>query len=45
MKKLMNLDHAVDRFFEHIRALKKHIGVILWQLPPFIQKSPARLEA
>ena len=45
MKKLRNLDHAVDKFFDHIRPLKKRIGVILWQLPPFMQKDPARLKA
>jgi len=44
MKKLQNLHQAVDRFFEHIEPLKKQIGVILWQLPPFLQKSTARLD-
>jgi uncharacterized protein YecE (DUF72 family) len=44
MKKLQNLHQAVDRFFEHIEPLKKQIGVILWQLPPFLRKDIARLD-
>src|SRR5438477_12465313 len=45
MKKLQNLHQAVDRFFDHIKILKKQIGVILWQLPPFIRKDIPRLDA
>src|SRR6266480_2355919 len=45
MKKLRNLDYAGDKFFDHIRPLKKRIGVILWQLPPFMEKDTDRLEA
>ena len=44
MKKLQNLYQAVDRFFERIEPLKKQIGVILWQLPPFLQKGIALLD-
>ena len=44
MKKLQNLYQAVDRFFEHIEPLKKQIGVILWQLPPFLRKGIALLD-
>src|ERR1051326_4422921 len=44
MKKLTKLDGAVDKYFERIEALKKSTGVVLWQLPPFLRKDPARLE-
>lgn len=44
MKKLANLNGAVDRYFERIEALKKRTGVVLWQLPPFLSKDGARLD-
>ncbi len=44
MKKLTNLDGALDKFFDRIKPLKKLIAVILWQLPPFMKHDPARLE-
>lgn len=44
MKKLSNLDGALDKFFDRIAPLKKRIGVVLWQLPPFLKKDCARLE-
>ncbi len=44
MKKLANLNGALDRFFERIAPLKKRIGVVLWQLPPILKKDVARLE-
>jgi uncharacterized protein YecE (DUF72 family) len=43
MKKLANLDGALDKFFDRIAPLKKQIGPILWQLPPILKKDPARL--
>ncbi len=43
MKKLENLDGALDKFFNRIKPLQKRIGVILWQLPPFLKKSRTRL--
>ncbi|HVV72111.1 MAG TPA: DUF72 domain-containing protein [Verrucomicrobiae bacterium] len=44
MKKLANLDGALARFFERLEPLQKRIGVILWQLPPWLRKDPERLE-
>ncbi len=44
MKKLANLDGALERFFERIEPMKSRIGVILWQLPPMLRKDPPRLE-
>lgn len=45
MKKLTNLDGALEKFFDRIKPLKQHIGVILWQLPPILRFDPARLES
>jgi uncharacterized protein YecE (DUF72 family) len=45
MKKLTNLDGALDKFFERIEPLEKRTGAILWQLPPFLRKDPDRLDA
>jgi uncharacterized protein YecE (DUF72 family) len=45
MKKLANLDGAIDKFFERIKPMAKRIGVILWQLPPNLQKDVPRLES
>ncbi len=45
MKKLANLDGAVDKFFDRIAPMKRRIGIILWQLPPILRKDMARLEA
>jgi len=44
MKKLTNLDGAVRRYFARIRPLKPLIGVVLWQLPPFLKKDYLRLD-
>jgi len=43
MKRLANLDGALDKFFDRIAPLKRRIGVILWQLPPNLKKDTARL--
>jgi uncharacterized protein YecE (DUF72 family) len=45
MKKLANLDGAVNKFFDRIKAMRKRIGVILWQLPPNLGKDIPRLGA
>src|SRR5947199_5087580 len=37
MKKLANLDGAVQKFFDRIKPMKRRIGVILWQLPPVLR--------
>ena len=44
MKKLKNLDGALDKYFDRIKPLKKHIGVVLWQLPPMLKLEVERLE-
>jgi uncharacterized protein YecE (DUF72 family) len=45
IKKLANLDEALNRYFEHLAPMKKELGVILWQLPPFLKIDLRRLEA
>lgn len=45
MKKLMNLDGALDKFFERIEPLRARIGVLLWQLPPMLRLDLARLDS
>jgi uncharacterized protein YecE (DUF72 family) len=44
MKKLANLDGALDKFFDRIEPLHQKIGAILWQLPPILQLDLQRLE-
>ncbi len=44
MKKLVNLDGALGKFFRRIGAMRKKTGVILWQLPPRLEKDPPRLD-
>ena len=44
MKKLANLDGAVDKFFDRIAPMRQRTAVILWQLPPMLKKDPARLD-
>jgi uncharacterized protein YecE (DUF72 family) len=44
MKKLKNLDGALDKYLDRIKLLKKHIGVVLWQLPPMLKLDLERLE-
>jgi uncharacterized protein YecE (DUF72 family) len=44
MKKLLNLDGALDKFFDRIEPLKPRIGTILWQLPAMVKKDLGRLE-
>ncbi|MDB6109330.1 MAG: hypothetical protein JWR69_1080 [Pedosphaera sp.] len=44
MKKLANIDGALDKFFERLQPLKRQTGPILWQLPWLLRKDPARLE-
>ncbi len=45
MKKLANLNGALDRFFDRIEPLKSRVGVVLWQLPPILRKDCSRLDA
>lgn len=44
MKKLKNPEDAVGKFVSGARRLKKHLGPILWQLPPNWHANPDRLE-
>jgi uncharacterized protein YecE (DUF72 family) len=44
MKKLANLDGALKKYFDRLAPLKRKIGVVLWQLPPFLKLDAHRLE-
>jgi uncharacterized protein YecE (DUF72 family) len=44
MKKLNNLNGAVQKYFSRIKALKERVGVVLWQLPPHLKKDCERLD-
>jgi len=44
LKKLTNLNGALNKFFGRIQPLQKRVGPVLWQLPPFLQKDSERLE-
>ena len=44
MKKLTNLDNGLDNYFLRIHPMKGRVGIILWQLPPMLQKDLPRLD-
>jgi uncharacterized protein YecE (DUF72 family) len=44
MKKLANLDGALDKFFDRIAPMQDRTAVILWQLPPMLKKDLGRLD-
>jgi uncharacterized protein YecE (DUF72 family) len=44
MKKLANLDKGLDNYFIRIHPMKRRVAVILWQLPPMLQKDLPRLD-
>jgi len=44
MKKLKDPDEPVARFFERARALERHMGPVLYQLPPNFKLDGDRLE-
>ena len=44
MKKLKVEPKSIAIFFERIAPLKKHLGPILWQLPPMLRKDRDRLD-
>jgi uncharacterized protein YecE (DUF72 family) len=44
MKKLVNLDGALKRFFDQLEPMKHRVGVILWQLPGILKMDLTRLE-
>jgi uncharacterized protein YecE (DUF72 family) len=43
LKKLVELGGGLNKFFRRIEPMKARIGPVLWQLPPFLKKSPRRL--
>ena len=45
MKKLKDTGQGIDRFFERINPLGKKLGPIVFQLPPFWEVNPERLDA
>jgi uncharacterized protein YecE (DUF72 family) len=45
IKKLANLDGALEKYFSRLTPLKQKVGVVLWQLPPFLKLDLERLEA
>ena len=44
MKKLKDPEEPVDRFFSRARALRRHLGPVLYQLPPGWKLDRERLE-
>jgi uncharacterized protein YecE (DUF72 family) len=44
MKKLVNLGGGLNKFIRRVQPLKKHLGPILWQLPPNLGKDAERLD-
>jgi uncharacterized protein YecE (DUF72 family) len=44
MKKLANLDGALDKYFDRIKPMKSRVAIILWQLPPMLQLDLPRLD-
>jgi uncharacterized protein YecE (DUF72 family) len=44
MKKLANLDGALDKYFDRIKPMKRRVAIILWQLPPMLKLDLPRLD-
>ena len=44
MKKLLNAAEALREFFRCLEPLRAKVGVVLWQLPPLLEKDLPRLE-
>ena len=44
MKKLANLNDALDIYFNRIAPLEERTAIILWQLPPMLKKDLPRLD-
>jgi uncharacterized protein YecE (DUF72 family) len=42
--KISAASRGLRKYFSRIKPLEKRIGPVLWQLPPFMKKSPERLE-
>lgn len=45
MKKLLDAREGLREFFRCLEPLRKRVGVVLWQLPPFLTRDLTRLEA
>src|SRR5262245_14496875 len=45
MKKLADLNGALDKFFERISPMRSRIRVVLWQLPSNLHRDESRLES
>ncbi len=43
MKKLANLDGALEKYFERIERMKRKIACVLWQLPGILKRDDKRL--
>jgi uncharacterized protein YecE (DUF72 family) len=41
--KISGVSKGLRKYFNRIKPLEKRIGVVLWQLPPFMKKNPERL--
>lgn len=44
MKKLVNLDGAMDKFFDRIAPMQEKTAIILWQLPGMLKRDAARID-
>ncbi len=43
--RLNNIESGLERFFERAHLLGEHLGPVLWQLPPNLERDHALLEA
>jgi uncharacterized protein YecE (DUF72 family) len=44
LKRLLDADEGVRRFYEPVSRFGRKLGPVLWQLPPHLKPDPARLE-
>lgn len=44
MKKLKDPEEPIERLFSRMRSLGRHLGPVLYQLPPGFKRDPGRLE-
>jgi uncharacterized protein YecE (DUF72 family) len=44
MKKIANLNGALDRFFDRIAGMQQKTAAVLWQLPPMLKRDLPRLD-
>ncbi len=43
-RRLVGTEEAVRTFIERVEGLRSYLGVILWQLPPDLERDPDRLD-